>query len=160
MAYINLRQYSSDGSMARWPRGLRHSLVHPPVAFLGNLERAFGKILELYQMTTRSTANTAYFTARQFTFREMPQGYAVYNEARTNTTNRAHDTHVYGHPNGHFLSARAFSLHVRWLMQGRAGRCLCTRCRQGYREALRATAARRNPPPRRRFWQIPEEIIS
>ncbi|TIA49112.1 hypothetical protein D6C77_09678 [Aureobasidium pullulans] len=138
MAYINLRQYSSDGSMARWPRGLRHSLVHPPVAFLGNLERAF---------------------ARQFTFREMPQGYAVYNEARTNTTNRAHDTHVYGHPNGHFLSARAFSLHVRWLMQGRAGRCLCTRCRQGYREALRAAAARRNPPPRRRFWQIPEEII-
>ncbi|KAI5261998.1 hypothetical protein E4T47_09354 [Aureobasidium subglaciale] len=140
MAYRNLRSYPSDGSSARWPRDQANVLVDPPVDFLASLERFFH---------------------RQYIFSDMPQGYAVFNHTRNDQTTRAHDTHIYGHKEGHYLSAREFGPHVRWLVRGMTGICTCKKCRSGRHKAKAAAAAatrardpRPLPPPPTLFWQL------
>ncbi|KAI5195958.1 amidohydrolase [Aureobasidium subglaciale] len=138
MVYYNLHSYPSDGASARWPRDQANVLVVAPADFLGRLERVFG---------------------RQYTFREMPPGYAVFHHSRGSQATRS-DLRIYGHAAGHYKSAPEFAPHVRWLMGGMAGRCHCVMCGQGRRNAIRAvkaaTRARnsRPLPTSGAFWQL------
>ncbi|KAG9629027.1 hypothetical protein KCU95_g8308, partial [Aureobasidium melanogenum] len=79
--------------------------------------------------TSAKASGTHIFNNPTNIMKSLPAGYALMHRLRSNTTNRAGDLHLWGHPSGlDFNSAAKFVKHLKWLIEGRVGDCECPPC--------------------------------
>ncbi|KAG9579769.1 hypothetical protein KCU77_g13809, partial [Aureobasidium melanogenum] len=79
--------------------------------------------------TSDKASGTHIFSHPTDIMKSLPAGYALMHRVRSNTTNRAGDLHLWGHPSGlDFNSAAKFVKHLKWLIKGRVGDCECPPC--------------------------------